>query len=223
MTTMNTLWDKMVNLSPTAKIATSLIAKDAVGCVMYTSTARSNKKYSPEKRADVANYDLANGVINIGLQLLAIRPIEALMTKFSDSKLMKHFFNNLDKRLGDSDNKVVSKLLKNKSGLVKGSVAFLSVVICQYGIKRFISPYISMPISNKAKELNLISPKLYAGETYNRNNKINKDTFVMNSKLDINNQSQKNVMNDKNDNLNNLNTPMEYKKQTEQKKVLANG
>ena len=85
MTTVNKIWQSMVELSPTAKIATSLIAKDVVGCVMYTSTARSNPKYTPEKRSDVANYDLANGIINIGLQLLAIKPIETAMTKVSDS------------------------------------------------------------------------------------------------------------------------------------------
>ena len=147
MKVLDSTWKKMVEMSPTAKIATSLIAKDVIGCVMYTGTARSNKKYTPEKRADVANYDLANGVINIALQLLAIKPIESIMTKISDSKLMQYFFNNLDQRLGSSDNKAVMALLKKKEGLVKGSVALLSVIICQYFIKRFVAPYISMPAS----------------------------------------------------------------------------
>ena len=168
MSSVNKIWKSMVELSPTAKIATSLIAKDVVGCVMYTSTARSNKSYTPEKRADVANYDLANGIINIALQLLAIKPIESLMTKVADSKLMKHFFNNLDERLGSSDNEAVMKLLKNKAGLVKGSVALLSVIICQYFIKRFIAPYISMPVSEKFQEWGLVRPKLYPGETYDK-------------------------------------------------------
>ena len=172
MTTVNKIWKSMVELSPTAKIATSLIAKDVVGCVMYTSTARSNPKYTPEKRSDVANYDLANGIINIGLQLLAIKPIETAMTKVSDSKLMKHFFNNLDQRLGSSDNKAVMELLKHKAGLVKGSVAALSVVICQYFIKRFVSPYLSMPASEKFKEWRLIKPKLYEGETFEKPSKL---------------------------------------------------
>lgn len=168
VSTIGKLWNSMVNLSPTAKIATSLIAKDVVGCVMYTSTARSNKKYTPEKRADVANYDLANGVINIALQLLAIKPIENLMTKVSDSKLMKHFFKDLDKRLASNDNKLVMKLLNHKEGLVKGSVALMSVIICQYFIKRFVAPYFSMPASEKFQEWGLIKPKLYAGETYEK-------------------------------------------------------
>lgn len=168
------IWKSMVNLSPTAKIATSLIAKDVVGCVMYTSTARSNKKYSPEKRADVANYDLANGVINIGLQLLAIKPIEAAMTKLSDSKLAKRFLNNLDTRLKDKDNKKVIGLLMKKDILVKGSVAALSVVICQYLIKRFIAPYISMPAAEKFKSWGLVKPKIYENEKFNREDLLTK-------------------------------------------------
>ena len=86
------VWDSMVKLSPTGKIATSLILKDAVGCYLYVSQARSNKKMTPQQRADVANYDLANGVINVGLQLLAVKPIENLMKKVVDTHLMKHFF-----------------------------------------------------------------------------------------------------------------------------------
>lgn len=164
-------WKWMVDLSPTAKIATSLIAKDVIGCVMYTSTAKRNKKYTPEKRADVANYDLANGIINIGLQLLAIKPIETFMTKFSESKLMKHFYKDLDKRLGSSDNKAVMELLSHKKGLVKGSTALLSVIICQYFIKRFVSPYFSMPAGEKFQDWGLIKPKLYPGETYEKKRK----------------------------------------------------
>jgi len=172
------LWQTMVNLSPTAKIATSLIAKDVVGCVMYTGTARRNKQYTPEKRSDVANYDLANGIINIGLQILAIKPIENMMKKVSDSKLMKHFFNDLDSRLGSSDNKMVMSILKHKAGLVKGSVALFSTVICQYFIKRFIAPYLSMPAGEKFQDWGLIKPKLYRGETYEKNRKAQKLNVV---------------------------------------------
>lgn len=162
---------KFPKLSPAQAIAVSLIGKDVVGCVMYTSMARSNKSYTPEKRSDVANYDLANGIINIGLQLLAVRPIESLMKKFSDSKIMKHFYKDLDLRLGSKDSKVVKSLLKHKEGLVKGSVAALSVVICQYVIKRFISPYFSMPTADKFKEIGLVKPKIYKGETYDKKKK----------------------------------------------------
>ena len=191
MKVLDSTWKKMVEMSPTAKIATSLIAKDVIGCVMYTGTARSNKKYTPEKRADVANYDLANGVINIALQLLAIKPIESIMTKISDSKLMQYFFNNLDQRLGSSDNKAVMALLKKKEGLVKGSVALLSVIICQYFIKRFVAPYISMPASEKFQEWGLIKPKLYEGETYDKKNQLDIIADTANEQIQIANEQMK--------------------------------
>lgn len=162
------LWTRMVDLSPTTKIASSLILKDAVGCYLYVNQARTNKKMTPQQRADVANYDLANGVINIGLQLLAVKPIETVMNKVVDSKLMKHFFNNLDERLKDTDNKDVMKLLKNKAGLTKGAVALFSVIVCQYFIKRVVSPFFSVPAGDKSKELGLIKPKIYPGETFEK-------------------------------------------------------
>lgn len=166
------LWNTMINLSPAQKIAASLIAKDAVGCVVYTTTARKNKSYTPEKRADVANYDLANGLINIGLQLLAIKPIEKAVEKFSDTKIMKHFFKDLDGQLADKDNKKVMKLLKQKKGLVKGSAALITTILCQYLIKRFISPYFSMPTADYFKKVGLVKPKVYAGENYNKSGNL---------------------------------------------------
>lgn len=160
------LWSRMVSLSPTQQIATSLILKDAVGCYLYVSQARRNKKFTPEQRADVANYDLANGVINIGLQLVAVKPIENLMKKFVSSKLMTKMFKDLDKRLADTNNKNVIKLLKNKTRLTEGIVAAFSVVICQYFIKRVVSPFFSVPAGEKTKQMGIIKPKLYKGETY---------------------------------------------------------
>ena len=156
----------ILNLSPTAKIAFSLIAKDAVGCYLYVSQARSNKKFTPEQRSDVANYDLANGIINIGLQLAAVKPIENLMTRVVDSKMMKKMYQNLDQRLGNSDNKKVISLLKNKKRLTEGVVALFSVIICQYFIKRVVSPFFSVPAGEKTKQMGIIKPKLYEGETY---------------------------------------------------------
>ena len=162
----------MTNFSPTTYFAISLIAKDAIGCVMYTSTARNNKRYSPEKRADVANYDLANGLINIALQVLAIKPIEAGFQKLAETKFMKHFIKDIDKKAASTDSKFLKKVMSRKSGLVKGSTALLSVAICQYVIKRFISPFFSMPASEKFREWGLVKPKLYEGETYDKKNKL---------------------------------------------------
>lgn len=162
---------KMTHMSPAATIATSIILKDAVGCYLYVTQARKNKKMTPQQRADVANYDLANGIINIGLQLLAIRPIENLMTKFTEKKIIPHYFKNLETKLKNSDNKSVMDLLKKKQNLTKGTVAIFSVLICQYFIKRVVSPFFSVPAGEKTKQLGIIKPKLYEGEEMPDKNK----------------------------------------------------
>lgn len=174
MVNLKLIGEKMANVSPAVATAVGLVSKDIVGCYMYTSTARKNKKYSPEKRADVANYDLANGVINIGLQFLAIKPIESLMTKLSESKLMKHFFKDYDSRLASTNHETVMDLLKTKGGLVKGSVVLFSVIVCQYLIKRFISPYFSMPAAEKFKNWGLIKPKIYEDDFIKRDSMMAK-------------------------------------------------
>ena len=163
---MSGIWKTMTNLSPTTYFAISLIAKDAVGCYVYTITARRNKRYTPEKRSDVANYDLANGIINIALQVLAIKPMEAGFNRLAETKFIKHFIKDADKKLADTDSEFVKKVMSKRSGLVKGSTALLSIAICQYVIKRFISPFFSMPCSQKFQEIGLVKPKLYEGETF---------------------------------------------------------
>ena len=164
MSKINRVWNSMVNLSPTKQIATSLILKDALGCYLYVTQARNNKKFTPQQRADVANYDLANGIINIALQLLAVKTVEYSMKKIVDSKMMKHMFSNLDAKLANSSNKDLAKLLKNKNRLVEGVVAAFSVLICQYFIKRVVSPFFSVPVGEKSKQIGLIKPKIYEGE-----------------------------------------------------------
>ena len=175
------IWNKMGHdLSPTAKIATSLILKDAVGCYLYVSQARSNKKMTPQQRADVANYDLANGVINIALQLLAIKPIEKAMKKYVESNWLKHFFKDFNELFEKGNLTEKINLMKKSKTWVAGSVAILSTIICQYIIKRVISPFFSVPAGEKAKEIGLIKPKLYDGETMpdKKDNKKQKTVVV---------------------------------------------
>ena len=172
-------------LTPTQTVATSLILKDAVGCYLYVSQARSNKKMTPQQRADVANYDLANGIINIGLQLLAVKPIENLMTKFVEKKWLNHFFTNMSERLKSPNDGDVMKLLKSSDALKKGAVAALSVVVCQYFIKRVVSPFFSVPAGEMTKKLGIVKPKLYAGETFTGKSDLAEDKEIQKPKFDV--------------------------------------
>ena len=65
-----------------------------------------------------------------------IKPIENMMTRVVESKMMQKMYKNLDARLADTNNKKVASLLKSKKRLTEGVVALFSVLICQYFIKR---------------------------------------------------------------------------------------
>ena len=168
-------------LAPAASIAVSLIAKDAVNCYLYVTQARSNKKFKPKQRADVANYDFANGIINIGLQLLAIKPIEKLMEKLIETKCMDKFFKNRQQELSEGSYKKIMSNISKHEGVAKGAVAVLSVILCQYFIKRVVSPYLSVPAGEWTKQKGIIKPKLYEGETYPENSKTNEPKQIANA------------------------------------------
>ena len=170
------LFERMKKMSTTQKIAASLILKDAVGCAIYTCTARANKNYSPEKRSDVANYDLANGIINIGLQIAAIKPIETYLEKLFDKYLMPHFYRDYKTLLL----KKPASFMTDTNKHVKGATAIAGTVLCQYFIKRFISPYFSMPAAEKFQQWGLVKPKLYPGETYGKESFNDRFLFYLN-------------------------------------------
>ena len=56
--------------------------------------------------------------------------------------------------------------MKNKKRLTEGVVALFSVLICQYFIKRVVSPFFSVPVGEKTKQLGIVKPRIYDGETY---------------------------------------------------------
>lgn len=58
------------NKAITAAMVTSIVSKDAVGCVLYTSQSATNKKIPEEKRPFVAALDLVNGILMVGGQYL---------------------------------------------------------------------------------------------------------------------------------------------------------
>ena len=177
MPMVKNIWHKMNHLTPAKYVAVSMVLKDAVGCYMYTTTARANKAYSPEKRADVANYDLANGIINIGLQISLIKPIEKAMDKVSLKCVVPHFFKNYKELV----EKNTTEFLKRRSKYIKGSSAILSTIICQYLIKRFVSPYFSMPTAEKFQQWGLVKPKLYPGETFGKESVQDRFKFYLNN------------------------------------------
>lgn len=86
------------NLTDPAKYAatmlvTSIVSKDLVGCILYTTQSWNNKKIPEEKRKFVASLDLMNGIIMVFGQFLIGKVIEAKATP----KLFGKFFTGIFK------------------------------------------------------------------------------------------------------------------------------
>lgn len=69
-----------------AMLVTSIVSKDAIGCVLYTSQSLNNKKIPEEKRKFVAALDLMNGILMVGGQFLIGKVIDAKFTPWLTSK-----------------------------------------------------------------------------------------------------------------------------------------
>lgn len=59
-----------------AMMVLSIVSKDIVGCILYTTQSWNNKKIPEQKRKFLAMTDLMNGIIMIGGQLFAGKIIE---------------------------------------------------------------------------------------------------------------------------------------------------
>ncbi|MDD3436112.1 MAG: hypothetical protein PHC64_03060 [Candidatus Gastranaerophilales bacterium] len=59
-----------------AMLITSIVSKDLIGCVLYTTQSLHNKEIPEEKRKFVASLDLMNGILMVGGQLLIGKLIE---------------------------------------------------------------------------------------------------------------------------------------------------
>lgn len=85
------------SLSDPAKFAagmlvTSIVSKDAVGCVMYTYQSLHNKEIPEERRGFVASVDLVNGVVMVFGQIAAAKLIERGL---APGLFAKHFSGKL--------------------------------------------------------------------------------------------------------------------------------
>ncbi len=155
---------KYIGLTAPAAIGTittlSGASKDAINCVYYVRQSLANEKIPEDKRSFVAGLDLANGILNVGLQLAIGLWFnkKVLPTVFDNHIAPKFFPDNLHTKLMNIKNlglsaemaKSVSKSLKEagKTGLAALSTLLLTQVI----IKRMIVPLISTPMATYFKD-----------------------------------------------------------------------
>lgn len=105
----------------------SLVSKDVVSCIIYTTQTFCNKKYSDEKRRFVGYMDLVNGIINVVGQVLSYLCVEHFLTPKLEGlwsgKIKKHGLDETrTKSLFANDNitDIAAKVInENKADLQK--------------------------------------------------------------------------------------------------------
>lgn len=159
-----------------AMLVTSIVSKDLIGCVLYTTQSWNNKKIPEDKRKFVAAVDLMNGIVMVGGQFLIGKIIDAKFTPWLTSKFtgtIKDKFT--DKEVSVDSNKVfhtdkirqlvvdtakekninvknieevVSKVAKKcKSPFVNGFGILVAAIATTALTKRTLAPLISTPMA----------------------------------------------------------------------------
>ena len=99
---LNKEFDKAINEPAkfaSAMLLTSIVSKDAVGCVVYTSQSLNNKKIPEDKRGFVAALDLINGILMVGGQLAIGKIIEGQLTPKLFGKLYSGTIKDKDTKI----------------------------------------------------------------------------------------------------------------------------
>lgn len=143
---------------------TSIVLKDGLGCYMYVTQSLHNDKIPEDKRKFVAALDLANGGLNIILQILLhftisnklvqAKMFNKLFGKGFDRAALKTYQKVLGKR--EKFSEVQGKQFHKAMDEIKGSVCdalsnVTSLVAATIVAKRMMVPFIATPMADKAK------------------------------------------------------------------------
>lgn len=135
-------------------LVASIVSKDLINCVLYTTQSYNNKKIPEKKRKFVAAVDLMNGIIMVGGQLLIGKIIEA---KTTPALLGKWFTGNIkNKYTGEEepipdtkailapdciDNQTLKVIKENKDQLKKLHVDINDTDTVKAICKRMVKQY----------------------------------------------------------------------------------
>ena len=76
-------------------VLASAVTKDAVGCLFYTYQSLNNKRIPEDQRKFVGALDFANGILNVGVQVLMAFGVEDAIMRLFDKKLAPKYFSEM--------------------------------------------------------------------------------------------------------------------------------
>lgn len=91
----------------------SVVTKDLVGCYYYVTQSLKNEKIPEDKRKFVASLDLANGILNVVLQLTLGGLFGLKVGEYFNNNLAKKFFSDKTAR------EKVDKILDHNKEIIK--------------------------------------------------------------------------------------------------------
>lgn len=111
-------------------MVTSIVSKDAVGCVIYTYQSYNNKDIPKERRPFVAALDFTNGIINVVGQIASFYLVDRFLFPRLESRLFtgvlkdvkndkEHYQRSNSPLSKDSIHNVVANVIKDKAEELK--------------------------------------------------------------------------------------------------------
>lgn len=160
----------------------SALTKDAFGCYYYVTQSLDNDKIPEDKRKFVAALDLANGILNVGIQLTvglwidnnaknwlkSINVGKALKIENTEkiaAKITPMVNKTLNKNFSvESVDKFLGKQLMGQNGKVYkwlnvGFRATIMLVATQIIIKRMVVPFLATPLASWFKNNYMTKPE----------------------------------------------------------------
>ena len=146
--------------SAAVTIATaSNITKDAVNCAYYVTQSLNNERIPEEQRKYVAGLDLANGILNVGLQLGVTAAFTKAIANAFDKHVEPRFFTEekykqiyQDWQTKFKPGELLKKIDMDKTFAKTGFCLLATLVSMQVITKRIIVPLIATPMASFFKE-----------------------------------------------------------------------
>lgn len=146
--------------SAAVTIATvSNVTKDGVNCAYYVTQSMNNERIPEDQRKFVAALDLANGILNVGLQLgvtaLFTKKIAQAFDKFIEPKYFtpdnyKEFFEEQVEKLKPGE--LIRKVNTEKAFAKTGFCLLGALISMQVITKRILVPLIATPMASFFKK-----------------------------------------------------------------------
>ena len=142
--------------SAAVTIATaSNVTKDGVNCAYYVTQSMNNERIPEDQRKFVAALDLANGILNVGLQLgvtaLFTKKIAQAFDKFIEPRFFteakyKEIYKDWATKFRPGE--LIKKIDREKGFAKTGFCLLATLVSLQVIVKRILVPFISTPMAS---------------------------------------------------------------------------